>query len=156
MSNVIQLSDLNTTVNHEPRIIDVKLAEALGMSRPTNIRQKIESNIEELKMHGGVCTKAVQTTKSGGRPAIEYYLNEAQAILLCMFSRTEKAAAARKAIIEVFMAWRKGQLPVAPKPIQQKLPIQHKPIDAKAIHDSCDELFTILGHFKMLTAHANK
>jgi hypothetical protein len=41
---------------------------------------------------------------------VEYYLNEAQALLVCMFSRTDQAAAVRKQIVEVFIAHRHGRL----------------------------------------------
>ena len=46
----------------------------------------------------------------GGRPTLTYYVNEAQATLICMFSRTERAALARKIVIDVFTAWRRGEL----------------------------------------------
>ena len=206
MTNLISLSDLNTTINHEPRILDIKIAEALGMVQPLNIRATIEANKAELALHGEVFTQSVKTSKSGGRPSSAYYLNEAQAILLCMFSRTEKAAIVRKGVIEVFMAWRKGQLPALQTSTAKKmhfdavgemnqaicileeadkeenytslkarvlealkrlysatsiqkscesnskqlpLPIRHAPIDAKAVMSACDELSTIIGHFKI-------
>ncbi|MEI6730649.1 MAG: phage antirepressor N-terminal domain-containing protein [Pseudomonadota bacterium] len=42
-----------------------------------------------------------------------------------------------------------------PKPVfdkngQGKLPFKHKPIDAKAIHECCDELFVVSGHLQLL------
>lgn len=39
-----------------------------------------------------------------------YYLNEEQALLICMFSRTPKAAAVRREVILVFTAGRRGDL----------------------------------------------
>lgn len=57
-----------------------------------------------------VCTLSfVTTTEKVGcvmRPVKTYYLNEAQALLLCMFSRTAKAAQVRKELIDVYMAYR--------------------------------------------------
>lgn len=163
MGQIITLEDLNTTINHEPRISHRKIAESLGYNQPHKATHLIERNLSEFESYGGVSSameetglvssKVDGTQNKGGRPAKTYYLNEAQAILLCMFSRTEKAAAVRKGVIEVFMAWRRGQLP-AVKPVQQKLPIQHKPVDAKTIHDACDEVLTILGHFKLMTQHS--
>lgn len=47
------------------------------------------------------------TGKRGSKPKV-YYLNEEQALLVCMFSRTERAAAVRKEVIEVYMAYRRG------------------------------------------------
>lgn len=222
MATILSIKDLNTTVNHEPRIKDIVLAEKLGMERPTNIRQKIEANIVEFEMHGTICTEAVQIPNTAGRPAKAYYLNEAQALLLCMFSRTAKAAEVRKAIIEVYMAYRKGTLQslpevtseirshitgcvmnaaeaagamralakeistynfgddiehkanftlryvenalkaadslgrvtrvmsVSPHEKQGRLAIAHKPIDAKTIHNAVDEIYAVLGNFKMM------
>ncbi|MDY0242185.1 MAG: hypothetical protein RBR34_08410 [Rhodospirillaceae bacterium] len=46
--SALTLADLNTTINHEPRIKDVRIGERLGMARPTNIRQTIEANMAEL------------------------------------------------------------------------------------------------------------
>jgi hypothetical protein len=43
-------------------------------------------------------------------------LNEAQALLVCLFSRTGKAAEVRRALIEVFTAWRRGQLAQSRQP----------------------------------------
>lgn len=60
----------------------------------------------ELLSHGPLCTRTVQT---GGRPAAAYYLNEEQALLVCMFSRTDKAASVRKLVIDTFMAVRRGR-----------------------------------------------
>lgn len=108
MSSIISIQDLNTTINHEPRIQDVRIGEALGMARPTNIRQQIEANKQELSSYGDICTECVQIQKAG-RPANTYYLNEAQAILICMFSKAEKAAEVRKAVIDVFMAYRRSK-----------------------------------------------
>jgi hypothetical protein len=109
---ILSISDLNTSINHEPRIRDLRIAERLGMVQPLNIRQTIEANRSELERYGEVFTHSVKTAGTlGGRPATEYYLNEPQIILLCMFSRTEAAAAIRQEVIEVFMAARRKALP---------------------------------------------
>jgi hypothetical protein len=52
--------------------------------------------------------------RAGGRSGTAFLLNEPQALLICMFARTERAAAVRDQMIEVFMAWRRGQLAGAP------------------------------------------
>ena len=101
------------TLDAEPRVHDLRLAEALGFERPRTIRQLIERNLAELETHGEVCCTAQQTSSKGGRPTQEYWLNEAQALLICMFSRTQNAAEVRRALVEVFMAWRHSQLPEA-------------------------------------------
>ncbi len=104
------IADLNAEIDGEPRILDVTLAISLGMRQPLNVRQTIKGNLAEISMHGEVFTQAVKTTSKGGRPSVAYYLNEPQALLICMWSNTEKAAAVRKALIEVFMEYRRGKI----------------------------------------------
>jgi hypothetical protein len=94
--------------DHEPRIHDLLLAERLGYGIPREIRRLIDRNISELERYGKLCVTMPQS--SGGRPSTDYHLNERQAILICMFGRTERAAQVREEIITVFMAWRHGQL----------------------------------------------
>lgn len=219
MAQVLSLSDLNTTINHEPRIADDLLANKLGYERPRAIRQIIERNKAEIETYGSLAT---QRGKSRGQEFMAYFLNEGQSLVVCALSRTSKAAEIRKAIIEVFMAWRRGKI-VETKTAHQELiirasscfsnsaeahgavesliskikcgiqpteseyalvqrwvfksmqsgdalarllkigsipsldskqlalPYPRKPINAKAIHDSVEELYCVIGHFKMLT-----
>lgn len=111
MSDIISTQDLNTTVNHEPRIHDLLIAEKLGFNNMLAIRKLIIRNNEELLNYGEVFSTASKTAPKGGRPGNEYYLNEGQALVICALSRTPKAAEVRKAIIDVFMAYRRGQTP---------------------------------------------
>lgn len=118
MANLISIEDLNTTVNHEPRILDVTLAERLGFARVRKIKELIERNASELEAYSDL-TVENQTLPHGGA-AKSYYLSEGQALVLCALSRTEKAAEVRKALIEVFMAYRRGELvPATITPAQQ-------------------------------------
>jgi molybdopterin synthase catalytic subunit len=109
----ISLSDLETA-DDEPRVKDVRIAERLGMTQPLNIRQTIEANRGELERYGAIFTHRVKNT-GRGRSATEYYLNEPQTLLLCMLSRTDRAADVRQEVIEVFMAYRRGELPAQPQ-----------------------------------------
>lgn len=85
-------------------------SSATGMAVPRKIRQnQIEANRAELETHGPLRMELIQ---SAGRPSTAYYLNEEQALLVCMFSRTDKAAAVRKLVIDTFMAVRRGQQPI--------------------------------------------
>jgi len=119
----LTLSDLDTTITHEPRVRDLDLAERLGMADPHDIRRKIiETNRAELEAYGGVSGRRPETSPKGGRPSTEYWLNEPQALLVCMFSRTERAAEVRRALIEVFTAWRRQQLVPSAGP-QPALPL---------------------------------
>ena len=112
----LRLEDL-TVVGDEPVIKDTILAERLGFSRNRDVRFMIRNNFPELESHGMVSrtTSAKPPRGSkGGRPEEAYFLNEPQALVICMLSRTERAAEVRGQIIKVFMAWRRGQLaPVA-------------------------------------------
>lgn len=47
--------------------------------------------------------------KAPGPPATVYYLNEEQALLVCLLSRTERAEAVRPEVIRVFTAYSKDQ-----------------------------------------------
>lgn len=116
MSALLSLSDLNTTVNHEPRVPDLLLAQRLGFDRPRKARDLIERNRVEIETYGPLASIGA-TTHGGTRPTAgrEFFLNEGQALLICALSRTPKAAEVRRALIEVFMAWRRGQLE-APAP----------------------------------------
>ena len=73
-------------VSGEPRVQDIRLAESLEFARPAKIRELIERNIEELRRYGEVIPVAGKTLPQGGRPSTEYYLNEEQALLICMKS----------------------------------------------------------------------
>ena len=119
MTALLSLSDLNTTINHEPRVRDLRLAAVLGMADLHKVRELIVANLAELKGYGEVSAQRAETSAKGGRPGVEYWLNEPQALLLCMFSRTERAAEVRKALIDVFMAHRRGQT-VQPTPLPRE------------------------------------
>ncbi|MCV9907046.1 hypothetical protein OIV19_05350 [Brucella sp. HL-2] len=101
------IADLNTDIDNEPRVHDICLAGALGFSRPRAIRQIIDRNIIELDTYGSLATRR---GKSRGQSFTEYFLNEGQALLICMFAQTVAAAAVRKALINVFMEYRLGRI----------------------------------------------
>ena len=107
----LSVSDLNTEISKdEPRIRDVRLGERLNMSRSRDVRKIIERNVPELETHGPLATRR---RKSRGQEYAEYWLNEAQALLLCMFARTQRAAEVRKEVIAVYMAVRRGEVSTA-------------------------------------------
>ena len=94
-------------IDDEPRIKDVILGKRLGLRKSRDIRAVIKSNMAELLSYG--CAPLVTANEKIGflnRPMEAYYLNEPQALLLCMFSRTNKAAEVRKELIDVYMAYR--------------------------------------------------
>ena len=70
----------------EPRVLDLRLAERLEFERPRVIRELITRNQPELETLGGLPCHTANPGAQGGRPGTEYWLNEAQAILICMRS----------------------------------------------------------------------
>lgn len=104
MSNALTLVD----VNGEPRIRDIELGERLGFERPRKIRDLIKANEAKL-LKFGVCPAAGQTSGPlGGRPAQEYFLNQKQAIFICMKSETDKAFEVQADIVRVYDAHVQG------------------------------------------------
>lgn len=100
----------------EPRVVDLRLAEVLGFEKLHNIRQLIERNAAELDDYGELVSTVERSadTRGRGRPGVAYWLNEGQALLVCMFSRTERAAAIRRQVIAVFLDWRHDRRPAPP------------------------------------------
>ena len=75
-SKPLSLEDLNTTVNGQPRIKDLRLAEFLGFSDPHMIRRLIDRHMSALKGMGEVSVTVTETGKKGGRPGKTYWLTE--------------------------------------------------------------------------------
>lgn len=120
MSGELTVEDLEVVAD-EPRVPDVRLGERLGMAQPLNIRATIEANRTELERYGSIhaARESIQSGKATIREVTVYRLNEAQALLLCMFSRTERAADIREEVIKTFLAYKKradGEWSVVMKP----------------------------------------
>src|SRR4051812_24704912 len=110
---LIKLDDLRVIAQgDEPRIQDWKLAIALGFKAPRQIRELIERNRAELERYGVLSCRTTNSSDplGRGRPAQEYWLNEAQALLVCMKSDAPRAADVRHEVITVYQAWRRGEL----------------------------------------------
>jgi hypothetical protein len=104
----LAVTDLTVIENHA-RIPDLKLMEALEFGDLYHLQKLISRHRDELETYGVICGQTDR--KSGpGRPATNYMLNEEQALLVCMFARTPKAAAARRMIVDVFMKWKRGEV----------------------------------------------
>ena len=130
MSAILKLSDLNTTVNHEPRVRDLLIAERLAMKNPHSIRLMIEANRAELETYGpiSVAMRMVAIGSGAQREVTEYWLNEGQALVICALSRTPNAAAVRKALIDVYLEYRNGGKKVVPvKAHMRRAPSLDKP-----------------------------
>ena len=126
-------------IDGEPRVLDLILAEHLGFGRPRAVRQLIERSRTELESYGLIATRCGAYRN---RQFTEYWLNEAQALLVCMLSRTERAAEVRRALIAVFTAWRRDQL--APSGLPGDLTrAQRKAINLRAWALASEETRTV-------------
>lgn len=106
-----------TVIDGDARVSCRHLQEVLGYSAVRHVHDLIRRHREELEDLGGVFAFVSKNpSPKGGRPVTAYFLNEHQATAVCLWAETPKARAARKLIVEVFTAWRKGQLPEMPAP----------------------------------------
>ncbi len=119
-------ADVNTEINHEPRILDVRLAEVLGFGRLTDIRKLIRRHIEALRSFGEVCAKWRKPSDKGGRPSSAYWLSKRQALYITAKSDTERAAMVTVQMVEVFDAVTSGRAVAKPK--RQKRSLVPQPI----------------------------
>jgi len=105
------ISDLRQ-VGDEPCVHDLRLAERLVFGRHRNIRQLIERNRPALERHGPLLhrTAMVEIGSGAKRETTEYWLNEAQALLICTKSNTAVAEEVTSEVIKIFIAWRRGEL----------------------------------------------
>ena len=131
-ARALSVEDL-TEREGEPRIRDVDLAERLGFRLAYDVRKTIDRNRKELQSYGEVFATVAKTSEGGGRPGKEYWLNEGQALVICALSRTSKAAAIRKQIIDVFMAYRAGRL--APSTIADSVPADQSALSGSALEE---------------------
>ncbi len=106
-----------TVIEGDARISCRRLQEVLGFARIDHLHRLIKAREDELRDFGEVFLfEGENPSAKGGRPIKNFLLNEHQATALCLWAETPKARAGRKLIIEVFTAWRKGQLPEVPAP----------------------------------------
>ena len=96
-----------TPINGEPRVHDLHLAERLGFDRPRKIRDIIKRNHDKLLNFGG-CPTVVRLVE--GNQTAEFYLNQRQAIFICMKSETERAFDVQVEIVRVFDAYLNGDI----------------------------------------------
>jgi hypothetical protein len=106
----LALTDLNTTVNHEPRISHRRLAEALGFVQRHKFGHLIERHAGAMARFGEVPSTVDETGPKGGRPGKIFWLNKRQALYLCTKSETPNATEVVIQMVEVFDAWMEGKL----------------------------------------------
>jgi len=101
-------------IDGEPRIHDLEIAARLGFPRPRDIRKLIQRNVEKLKEFSR-CATVSRRPENGGTPYIEFYLDQKQAIFICMKSETNKAFEVQADIVRVYDAHLKGEQTHLPK-----------------------------------------
>ncbi|RJF84823.1 hypothetical protein D3877_10110 [Azospirillum cavernae] len=125
-------TDIDTTINHEPRIRDLRLAEALGMVDPHDIRRLIERHMAALMTFGEVfrdvpenrssrqaphtpdepisdadrkLRRTAEFPRRRGRPSKgAFHLTKKQALYITAKSDTERSALVTIQMVEVFDA----------------------------------------------------
>lgn len=125
----ITLADIDTVSDGEPRILDLRLASALGFKKPRDIRPLIERHREPLERLGGFC-RTVRQNRGRGRPGTEYRLNKKQALYICTKSDTDRATDITIQIVEVFDAVTEQaakQVPHLPPPSALPSPDSDRP-----------------------------
>ncbi|TNF21834.1 MAG: hypothetical protein EP318_06070 [Rhodobacteraceae bacterium] len=111
-----------SVIEGDARVSCRRLAKALGFARHDYLIRLMRSRIEELEDFGRIFR--FEEEKSGpGRRKQGYLFNEHQAVALCMWADTAKARQARMQIIEVFLAWRRGDLHGLAAMRQQDVPV---------------------------------
>lgn len=122
-----------SVIEGDARVSCGRLAEALGFSRRDELVRLAKSRMAELEDFGRIFR--FEAEKSGrGRRAITYLFNEHQAVALCMWASTAKAREARMQIVEVFVAWRRGDLYALEAMRQQRPDPITPPQDAFELH----------------------
>ncbi|RJF83430.1 hypothetical protein D3877_01800 [Azospirillum cavernae] len=111
----LSLTDIDTTISGEPRILDLRLAEALGFKKPRDIRPLIERHLDALERLGGIC-RTVRQNPGRGRPATEFWLTKKQAIYITTKAETDRATDITIAVVELFDAATGAAAPPAPAP----------------------------------------
>jgi hypothetical protein len=98
-------------LNGEPRVKDIRLGEILGFGKPINVRKLVRRHTKEIERHGENISILEKFDGQQSGPASNvYFLNEAQALVVCMHAQTKEAIEVRTQIIEVFLAYRHGKL----------------------------------------------
>lgn len=105
LSTTLSVTDLQTVDGAEPRLRDLRLAEALGFEKTHNVRKLIERHQAALIRLGEVFSTVEKTSPAGGRPAPTYWLNKKQALYLCTKSEAPLATEVTLQMVEVFDAW---------------------------------------------------
>ena len=96
-------------MNGEPTVRDTELAEKLGYERPRAVRQLIKRMVDNGSFGCATPCGAYEKIANGNQVEV-FYLNQKQALKVISKSETKIADAIMDEVIDVFLAYRKGQL----------------------------------------------
>lgn len=136
----LALADLNTAVNHEPRIAHQRLAEVLGYADKSMMPRLVDRHHEALERFGGVSVTVTGTGPKGGRPGKTYWLNKRQCLYLCTKSETANATEITIEMVSVFDAYTEHRLQALERPVTVKEYRRRRP-QKKADRDAQIGLF---------------
>ena len=99
----------------EPRVRDVDLGERLGYAEPRAIRKLIRRLVEKGEIAGILTRDTVERVARSGRGSVnieatEFWLTEREALMVCSASDAPNAPVVRAALVDLFIAWRRGKL----------------------------------------------
>ena len=109
------------TVDNEPRVLDIELAEYFAYERPRAIRDLIKRHEETLVAMGPLHREAVQ--HATGPATIAFHLNKPQAIFITTQSGTDTAVKMTAQVVMKFDAYERGL-------VRQQLPDFRSPAEA--------------------------
>lgn len=140
-----------SVIEGDARVSCRRLAEVLGYNKVQDMHLLIRKYHEELSDFGEVFTfERKNPSAKGGRPIKTYLLNEHQAVAACMWAQTTKAREARMQIVEVFVAWRRGDLYSLEALRQQRGDVLRDAPSKDAFAASADRAADSLRHLRCL------
>lgn len=86
-----------------PLVLDLDLAKWAEQRNPSNVLRMIEHYEADLRDLGDLYRLEIAPPRGGGKARMATYLNEAQALFLIAKMETQKAKAALKTVIAVFL-----------------------------------------------------
>jgi hypothetical protein len=105
---VLSENDFRRAEDDMPRIVDWRLAQALGFEEEHQLRRLIERHRERLEKFGTFVHRELKST--GGRPRHEYRLNFEQAIFIVVKSDAANADSVTIHVIQIYGMWARGEL----------------------------------------------
>lgn len=95
-------------VEDEPRVHDLALGERIGLASPVEIRNLVERNRGKLLRYGIIAERPIGRTGRGGRAGRAFWLNEGQALVVCVLSSASPSVVTLRQVMGAFAAWRDG------------------------------------------------